>query len=295
MFGKMTRHHGKACAALALATAFLALGPAPARAQQETLQVPAAPAPPTTARPNAVPIDEHTAWLIGGRRLKLGLFSFDYGIVDRLSFGSNPVMWALKGFSSVLVPNVHFKGLLVHSPYVDISGQIAGYYVNLTHDVAHGHVIVVPATLFASVPIGSRLWLHLEGAYSWARGIGSGDVSKTDLAGTAVMRTAQVGAMIEVRLSRVVALFTRGRWQPYASPITFEGGGTLDPYTRVDASFEVRPTTPHPAMAVAGVALTWKHVGLIAGAGYGHYFVPGIDVALPYETVTPEGSLWVLF
>jgi len=49
------------------------------------------------------------------------------------------------------------------------------------------------------------------------------------------------------------------------------------------------------AGSVAGAAFTWTHVGLVAGAGYGHYFIPGINLALAQTSITPEGSLWVYF
>jgi hypothetical protein len=60
-------------------------------------------------------------------------------------------------------------------------------------------------------------------------------------------------------------------------------------------SVEANALAEHPAMGIAGVALTWKYVGLTAGAGYGHYFVPSTNIALPYTNVVPEGSVWVLF
>ncbi|HVU50913.1 MAG TPA: hypothetical protein VHL80_09520 [Polyangia bacterium] len=283
--------------ALALAATLLGLPSARARGDEVGVVVAPAAAPPAPAppRPDAVPLDENTARLIGRHRLKLGVLAFDYAPTEWLSFGSDPPEWAIRSVTSVLVPNAHVKGQLLRTPSVEVSGRVAGYYANINNTEAHGHVLILPFTLYLSTRVARPLWLHFEGAYNWARGSGAGDVAKTDVWGTVVMRTAQLGIMAELRLSRVVALFARGRYQAYETPVIFQGGGMIDPFTRAQASLEAKPAASHPAMGVAGVALTWRHVGLVAGAGYGHYFVPGANLALPYNNVVPEGSLWVLF
>jgi hypothetical protein len=233
--------------------------------------------------------------MIGGGRLKLGILAFEYGITDFLSFGTDPPAWALGAIASVLVPNLHVKANFLNTPGLIVSGMGAGYYANIGTDAAEGHLLVVPATLLVSVKVAPPLWLHAEGAYNWARGFGSGNVAKHDVDGAVIMRTAQVGALLEYRLTRVVALIARGRYQPYASPIVLEGDDMLDPYTRAQGALEIRTPTPHPWMAIGGVALTWKYVGVVAGAGYGNYFVPGMNVSNPHTTIVPEGSLWALF
>jgi hypothetical protein len=279
-----------------LALAMTLFGLPSARAQEGVVVAPvAAPVPAPTPKPNAVPLDENTARMIGRNRLKLGVLAFDYAPTEWLSFGTDPPEWAIRSVTSVLVPNVHVKGQFLRTPYVEVAGRVGGYYANINHTEAHGYLLMLPLTLYVSTHVARPLWLHLEGVYNWARGYGAGDVAKTDVWGTVVMRSAQVGLMAELRLSRVVALFARGRYQPYETPIIFQGENMIDPYTRAQASLEAKPPYSHPAMGVAGVALTWKHVGLVAGAGYGHYFLPGANLALPYKNVVPEGSLWVLF
>jgi len=292
----MNDRRSPARAASALALAVTLLGHPAARGQEGVVVAPVA-APPAAApaKPNAVPLDENTAHMIGRRRLKLGLLAFEYAPTEWLSFGSDPPEWAIRSVTSVLVPNAHVKGQFLRTPWVEVAGRVGGYYANINHGDANGHVLMLPFTLYVSTHVARPLWLHFEGAYNWARGYGAGDVAKTDVWGTVVLRTIQVGLMAELRLSRVVALFARGRYQPYETPIIFEGEGMIDPYTRAQASLEAKPPYSHPAMGVAGVALTWKHVGLVAGAGYGHYFLPGANLALPYNNVVPEGSLWVLF
>jgi hypothetical protein len=195
----------------------------------------------------------------------------------------------------VLVPNLHVKFQLVNTPRLLVAAMGAGYWAHISTDAAKGELLIVPGTLYVSYELAPPLWVHLEGAYNWARGFGAGDVSKPDIDGAVVMTTAQVGAMFEYRISRVVGLFARGRFQPYASPIVLEGSGMLDAYTTAEGSLEIRTPTPHPIMGVAGVELTWKYVGVIAGGGYGNYFLPGLNVSDPHTTFVPEASIWALF
>jgi hypothetical protein len=268
---------------------------------EEVVILPLAPAapvevrPPPAPRPDAVPIDEHTARLVGARRLKLGILSFEYGLTDWLSFGTDPPEWAVRAFTSILVPNLHVKGQFFHSSAVLVSGEAGIYAADVNHGTASGWLITVPLTLYVSGRLLPWLWLHLDGAYNFARAWGSGDVESTEVLGAGVARTAQVGAMAELRVNRVVAFLVRGRYQFYESNIVFEGSGMVDAFTQANGSLELEPLVRHPAMVTASIALTWKYVGVIAGAGYGHYFLPGANVALQYEGVVPEGALWAVF
>jgi hypothetical protein len=281
--------------AAAVALAAMLLAPEAARAQEGVLIAPVVAPPPRAPRPDAVPLDEHTANLVGANRFKVGVLALEYGITDYLSVGTDPAEYLVRTFKNVIAPNLHVKGMLLRSPHVLVSGQAAAYWANVTHGGVSGDLYIVPLTLFVSVKLAPPLWLHLEGAYNWSTSTGTGDVANTDVFGTVVMRTAQVGAMAQLKLSRVVALIARARYQFWETPIVLQGHAMPDPYTTAAVQVEAQPLRQHPIMAVAGVALTWKYVGVIAGGGWGHYTVPGANLALPYDGFVPEGSLWVLF
>lgn len=280
-----------------LAFALAAAGAAPTAARA---QVVAATAPPPAPVPRWDPdrvnqVDANTARLIGARRIKLGVLSFDLGLTKWLSIGTDPPAWAVRAVRSPIVPNLHVKLAFLRTDFLAVSGQVAGYYADISTDNASGQLVSVPLTLYATIPMGTRTWLHLEGAYNWLRAIGAGDQTQAEIRGSVVARTAQVGAMFEVRVSRVVSLLARGRYQVAMSPIVFSGGGAVDAYTTVQLDAQVRPSVEHPAMGIAAIACTWSHVGFIAGGGYGHYFVPGANIALAYQGFVPEASLWAVF
>jgi hypothetical protein len=241
-------------------------------------------------------LDERTALLLGARKLKVGALAFDYGITDRITVGTDPPAWAARAFLPILVPNLHVKVAIVERERVWLSVRAAGYWAKLTESgAADADLLAVPLSLFASFAVAPKIWLHGEGTFLLAEAFGGGDVGRTDVSGAAATRAVQGGAMIEYRLSRVVALLVRGRYQFYVGPLAFEGSSQPDGFTAVDLEGRLEPRVRHPWSAVAGVALMWRHVRLLVGAGYGYYFVPGIEIAIPGRRFVPDASLAVVF
>ena len=271
----------------------------PALAQMPTADVPpeeeAAPEKPAE---KLTLLDERTAYTIGARELKLGILAFEYGIVDRVSVGTDPPAWALRAVASVLVPNLHVKFNFLNRGPVALTGMVAGYYAFLdkaTNSNVSGNLLTIPLSLFASFRLAERAWLHAEGAYVFARALGSGgNLDSADFEGAVSSRAGQAGLMAEYRVTRIFSLTARGRYQFYTGPLAFSGAGTLDPYTSVQVDGQLVPRTEHPWQAVGGVAFLWKHVRLTVGAGYGNYFVPGMDIAAPKQGFVPDASLAVV-
>jgi hypothetical protein len=240
-------------------------------------------------------LDERTAFLVGAHTVKLGILAFDYGITNRVSIGSDPPFWAARAVVPVLVPNLHVKELIFQREPVTVSGQVAGYYAALgTAQNASGSMIAAPLSLFVSFRLHPRIWLHTEGAYVYARAFGAGDLDQVNFGGAVASQTVQLGAMFQLRLTRVVSLTATGRYQVYTANLTFEGTSDLDPYTTASVNGRALPAAAHPWEAIGGIALLWTRVHLILGAGYGYYFIPGVDLAYPKLTFVPDASFSVL-
>jgi hypothetical protein len=273
-----------------------------ARAQevgtQEVVTQQAAPKAEVSADANSeLPrLDERTALMLGARRLKLGILAFEYGITNRMTIGTDPPVWAARAFLPVLVPNLHFKYQFYGKDGLALMGSIAGYYASLSKlDTAASALFTFPLSLFASVRLAPRVWLHGEGTYVFARATGAGDVDRADFRGAVSTRAGQAGAMLEWRLTKIFSLTATGRYQFYAADLAFRGGGTsVDEFTTVDVQGQLTPRVKHPWQAVGGIAVLWRHFHLIAGAGYGYYFIPGLDIAVPTRTVIPDVSLSVV-
>lgn len=259
----------------------------------ETLGVAAAPV--VAAVPRPVPLlDERTAYMVGRHTLKLGVPAFEYGILQQLSVGTDPVAWSLRAFIEVIVPNFHLKYQILDREPVAIAILVAGYYGSVSRARIDGSLIDVPLSLFVSVKVHPRITLHAEGTYVYARVFGTGDVTQASLNGATVARAGQLGLMLQYRLTRIFSVTATGRYQFYVADLPLSGGGTIDAYTTATLSGQYVPAVQHPWEAIGGVVFLWHYVHLSVGAGYGYFFVPGLDIANPRRTFVPDASFSVV-
>jgi hypothetical protein len=240
--------------------------------------------------------DEYTAFTVPGGDLKLGLLSFEYGITDRFSIGTDPPAWAAGAYVQTWAPNLHVKYSLVAQERWRLSGQVGAYFADIsTANSGAGNLVVVPLTALGSVALADRWWLHLEGNYNFLEVSGTGNVQNLDIEGALSTESFHVGAMLEFRPIPRLALTVRGRSQVWMQPVVVSGSDQVDPYTRVDLAAEVEPPNENPYTAVASVSYFWRHVQARLGVGYGFYFVTAANVYLPYQGVVPDASLAVVF
>jgi hypothetical protein len=240
-------------------------------------------------------LDERTAFLVGAHTLKLGILAFEYGFSDRVSIGSDPPFWLARAALPVLIPNLHVKELIFQRQPVTVSAEVGGYVADLqSNSNASGWLIAAPLSLFASYELNPRIWLHGEGTYEYVRAFGAGDLERVNVGGAVASQTVQLAGMFQLRVTRVLSLTASGRYQVYTANLAFNGTSDLDPYTSVTVSGRAMPAAAHPWQAIGGIALLWKHVHLILGAGYGYYFIPGVQLAYPQKTFVPDASFSVL-
>jgi hypothetical protein len=194
----------------------------------------------------------------------------------------------------VWVPNVHLKFQFLERDPIWASLLVAGYYARLdARNNIDGHLLDLPISVFVTGRVHPRVHLHGEAAYVFARVWGTGDLSKAQFNGAAPIRAGQLGLMLQVRLTRIFSLTATGRYQVYVRDIPFQGTSQADPYTTITVSGQLEPGVRHPWEVIGGVAVLWKHFHLIAGAGYGYYFLPGLNVANTSKTFVPDLSLSV--
>lgn len=240
-------------------------------------------------------LDEGTALTIGAQTFKLGVLSFDYGIVERLSVGTDQPFWAIRAATAVLIPNAHLKFAFIKSDRLWLTGQAAFYYADISRNGSSGSLTVVPFSGFLSVGVTPSFWIHGEVTYDLVTASGAGDLDQADIGGSAGTRALQVGALLEWRLAPVFALTLRGRLQVYTGQLAFSGTAQQDEYTSASVDARLTPRSQHPWVLIPGFALLWRHVHLSAGVGYGNVFIPGVDIPLTKRTVAPDFSLAVLF
>ena len=254
-----------------------------------------APPPAEAPPPKPIPeLDERTAYMVGKHTLKLGILAFEFGILQQLSIGTEPPAWLLRTVIDILVPNLHLKYQILDRDPVAVAVLVAGYYASLNRDNINGNLIDIPISAFVSVKLTPRITLHAEGAYVYARVIGTGDVTQASLHGATAANAGQVGLMLQYRLTRIFSLTATGRYQFWVSDLPLSGTTTIDPYTTGTVSGQFVPGVQHPWEAIGGVAILWRYVHVVLGAGYGYYFVPGFNIANPTKTVVPDANIAVV-
>jgi len=100
--------------------------------------------------------------------------------------------------------------------------------------------------------------------------------------------------MVQYRVTRIFSLTATGRYQFYTADLPLSGSSMLDPSTTATLNGQFVPGVQHPWEAIGGVAILWHYVHVILGAGYGYYFLPGIDIANTKKTVVPDASIAVV-
>ena len=263
----------------------------------EPIETTTVPAPPPVEATPAKPIpllDERTAYMVGKHKLKLGILAFEFGILQQLSIGTEPPAWLLRSVINILVPNLHLKYQILDRDPVAVAILVAGYYASLNRNDISGNLIDIPVSLFVSVKVHPRITLHAEGAYVYARVVGTGDVTQASLDGATAANAGQLGLMVQYRLTRTFSLTATGRYQFYVSDLPLSGTSMIDPYTTGSLNGQFVPGVQHPWEAIGGVVFLWHYVHLIAGAGYGYYFVPGMDIANPKKTFVPDANISVI-
>src|SRR5262249_21629670 len=120
----------------------------------------------TAAADDLPRLDERTAFMIGAKRLRIGILAFDYGIIEQVSVGTDPPAWAARAFLPVFIPNLHLKAQILQREPVALALQGAAYYVSLDQQgSASGSLLAFPVSGFGSFRLHQRVWLHGELTY----------------------------------------------------------------------------------------------------------------------------------
>jgi len=241
-----------------------------------------------------------TAFLLHQREWQIGPFRADYGALDKLQVGTYVAPWVF------VIPNVQLKMLVFQNERWAVSIRPGLYYADLSlprklygigPDNTDLKLWLIPLEAYVSVVLIPRLVLTVGGVYTAATG--SGRYDPEDFDGTAAASNVQVGLSLEWRVNRIVALTLQGRYIAYQDA---QGVGTVslvvDDATSADVTAQ---GTPNAASASNGfsVALSalfsWRYFNLRAGAGYGNYNVPGLNLVIPKRHPFPVFDMFWRF
>ncbi len=243
---------------------------------------------------------DYTAHSLNGGELRLGLLEQNVGVHRRVQLGTETLPWVAGLFLRTVMPNLNVKLGLLRTRRFDLSLRGAAFYASLNARDAEGggrgDLFIGSAALYTSTRLSHVFSLHTETTLAWLSAGANVDAGALSVQGSGVGNSLQLGAMLETRLSELLAITLRARLQPYSSAPVIRSHSRSGEATQLDVDARI---STHglvvPAALIAGLAVSWKHVNLQFGMGYGTYFVPSLGVPIPGTRLVPDGSLFVRF
>jgi hypothetical protein len=159
-------------------------------------------------------------------------------------------------------------------------------------------VLIFPVELSLSWRIAPVVSQSVQ--LTWVHAAASGETSSdtnvdVGLGGASTATSASLSSLTELRLTRVLSLTLRATLLLGMSHIIvnadYERNGT-----RVIARLGASPRYPSVVgNIIPGVALSWSHVNLQLGVGFGSNWLPIVGIPTQMVTLVPDADLYVRF
>jgi hypothetical protein len=232
--------------------------------------------------------------------LSLGVVDWDVGITDEVTIGTHPVLWAVGPWSGKPVPNAKLKlrdwvhgrlALSIMESFAYLNGsKLATDWIE---QETEARLFVLDTRFDAAFRGDETRSVGMSLDFTYAKVSGSGVNAALGNANEDALRLTAWG---EWRFSRVVALKLNGRVLLLSSPPTGGLQFHAAPSVAVDAQVSFANVAPAGAWAVwPELELSWKHVNLMFGVGYGYQAVPIVDVTLDRRGILLTADFFVRF
>ncbi|MCA9560869.1 MAG: hypothetical protein H6704_18920 [Myxococcales bacterium] len=242
------------------------------------------------------PATDWTALTLHRNEWRLGLFRFQYGIVDSLQVGTQTLPWVLK------ISNLDLKWTVWSSgPWsVGLSGGIFSLKLqDYDADAADVRFYAAPLELTASWR-GDGLGVHLRGSYTAVKTDTDEalDEEDYDIGGVAAVSTGTLGLAGEWYVSRTFSWVLETRLSVFQDASANASTTTqIDPRTSIEfnADAEADLTDGRQANALLSAFWSWNSFNLKLGLGYGHYSVPTLNLFVGDPIWFPDFDLFWRF
>lgn len=244
------------------------------------------------------PITDHTAYTLPQKSFRLGLWSAEYSVFDSLTVGTYWPAWIFR------VASLHAKWRFLQTDrwafavYGDVFRLDTKNLKKL--DQSAGAATITAGTLEPRASWRISDHFDLSGSISWTMVAVDGTIHKNDFhgAGSGAVDNMQLTSTLGWRLTRVTTLALHARYLVFQR-VAANADATYHPdaFTTVEVHGNAQSDvlyTPHAFSLLPAVALSWKHLNLRAGIGYGNWNVPGLDFVVDHKTLIGElDAYWV--
>jgi len=232
--------------------------------------------------------------------LSLGVVDWDVGITDELTVGTHPLLWAAGPWSGKPIPNAKLKlrdwvhgrlalSLMQSFAYLN-GGKLATEWIAKNTEA---RLLVFDTRFDAAWLFDELRSIGMSLDFTYASLSGSGVNAALGNADEDALRLTAWGKW---RFSRVIALKLNGRVLLLSSPPTGRLQFQAAPSVAVDSQVSFAKVAPAGAWAIwPELELSWKHVNLMLGVGYGYQSVPIVDVTLDQRGLLLTGDFFVRF
>ena len=252
------------------------------------------------ARPSAVDVDLGTATSDQGQ-LRLSPLFATVGVADPVMVGSYTLPWAINFLIEDSVSlNAFTKIEWFRGERLSVSTTLKFFYLDggdLDRDGLALSARIIPFRQRFNMAWNHRIDTTLEvgGAYSSIRGehIGEGD---TRVHGIAVAHSLHTGLMPRLRVSARTTAWLRGRLLLNHVPVTAEMDASISPSVDVKVQARANAGELSSRMSIAaGIHREWNRVVLLAGIGYGSWFMPAVQLPMGHNVLFGEANFYVQF
>jgi hypothetical protein len=245
---------------------------------------------------------DYTAYTLRPWEVSLGVFKAEAGLPGGLMIGTYVPTWVVGPLLDTTIPTafvklrdpfegpltasiragvIYFDGASLASKLTENEGSKAG-------------LLVAPfeAALSARYSPWVSQSLLLTYVYVSAQGA---EASDTGIRGAAGVSNLSISTLLEVRLTRVVALTLLARILAHQGnahvTAQFSRGSTT-----IDADLGARPRRQElVGCAVPGIAFSWEYINLHLGLGYGTWWLPVVELPLTTPQIIPDFDFYVRF
>jgi len=246
---------------------------------------------------------DKTAYTLKSGEFSLGILEAQGGVTREVLVGTYVPTWFAFPFLGVPVPSAFVK---VRDPWkgpLTLSGRLNFLYVDA--DVLASEILENSGGDDASVylfPLEAAASYRFNRVYSQsltltyvAVTVDGKHESDASIHGAAALTNLSLGAFSEWRLTRVLALTLLLKAMVYRGNAHVRAN-FVEGSTAVSADLGAAdPISGLVACAVPGVSLSFSHVNLELGLGYGHFWLPIVQLPLPRPGLVPEANFYVRF
>jgi hypothetical protein len=243
-----------------------------------------------------VRITDDTAYTLRDGEIRLGVWKFEYGLLDDLDIGSYTIPWFLK---IVSITGKYEAWSNADWAFAGKVGFVSLDFQRLAEDSPPGtRLSVVPLSALASYRLGEDWGLSAEIVHTKITFTGeTGDDGSTSLAGAAALTNTQFTTTLAWRLSDVTALILHYRKLLHQEASAAAGTEQdLDKWTRIEffAAGSTDELNFEGAQSIApGVLWSWENVNLRLGFALGNINIPVVNFVAQTSSFFPDFDLYI--